>query len=598
MGISAFDREFWKADDPGKAAVTLARRIQFDQRHRYDRYVRNACLYGDEALQGLDPDAYDRVDNEAPRLSINVVKNVCDAYQSEMTQSVPKTTFLTEGGMWEQKERAEGLGFFCEGAFEQTDFYSHWRQNVLDSAIHGTGLLHIDDAPFGLYVNRLYCWEHLVDSASAYKGNPRIHFIRYFEDRERLIERFPKAKATIAATEPATSDDRWSYWVTRAASDLVLVTESWVLPTAQGRGNGVHIVGVDAGTIGKRKYEAPFPPIVPIRRAKAPMGFYGLGIAQNLEGLQVEINEILLDIQEYMHRIAKPKWFVNKEAKVIKTQLDNAIGTIVEWGPKGSPPEIRVPQGMPPDVFRHLWELYAKAFEIEGISQLAAQAQKPAGIEAAAALRELSMAQSKRNVVALKESEDYCIQASKLYIEAAKRIARNGNSGLMVRSARKTYFKVSKWANVEMNDDQYMVRAYPSNALKGTPAEKVNQVYDWVKLQLLNGPDGKPDATLIRQLLDFPDFGSQLLDAPYESAMATVAEMLETGAYIPPHPNMDLNRAKTYAQAKWCDGYANKMPLEKLLLIDRFIDECISLIELTKPQETPAEMGIGNELGI
>ena len=459
---------FWYDEsDPGQLLVETARRLEMNQSDRRDLYLRHACLYGDIPLLGLSPSTYARVDPTEMRVSLNVIKSVCDAFQAELSASRVKATFLTEKGKYDLRQRAQGLDRFVEGAFYESELFDIGDELLLHAPVWGNGYARIDDDPDGFRVEKHFPWEILVDDADAVRGTPRCLIYRGYEPRAVVARRHPNMKREIMGAPSVASQDSWTSWANSTTADIILVTEGWCLPTAKGAKDGVYAVALDNGKcIHKSGYEESFFPIVPMRRAKPPMGFHAMGCAENLTGLQIEVNSILLDLQDARALYARPRWFVDIRSSVQTAHLNDDIDNIVKYNSAGNKPEVYVPQVMPPEVYRQLWDLYAKAYEIEGISQLAAQAVKPAGIESGAALRSLGDTQAKRHMVAHHQVERFYLNASKCFIAAARRLAAK-KPDLVVKSAQKTFFEVAKYADYALEEDQYALRVYPTSALQG-----------------------------------------------------------------------------------------------------------------------------------
>ncbi len=89
-------------------------------------------------------------------------------------------------------------------------------------------------------------------------------------------------------------------------------------------------------------------------------------------------------------------------SKVTQAQLNNDLAAIVKFS--GTPPTYVPPQIIAPEVYQHLWALYAKAFEISGISQLNATGLKPSGLNSGAAQRAYQDVQSERFLESVRTS--------------------------------------------------------------------------------------------------------------------------------------------------------------------------------------------------
>src|SRR5262249_30326360 len=143
-------------------------------------------------------------------------------------------------------------------------------------------------------------------------------------------------------------------------------------------------------------YSKSYFPFVTMTWSDRLIGWRGQGLAEELQGIQVEINRILRTITQIL-RLTVPKLFVEKGAKVVYAHLNNEIGAIIEFS--GTKPAYDFLQAVPQDLFTQLNWLYQRAYEISGVSALSAQSVKPAGLDSGKALREMNDIESERFIL-------------------------------------------------------------------------------------------------------------------------------------------------------------------------------------------------------
>ena len=175
------------------------------------------------------------------------------------------------------------------------------------------------------------------------------------------------------------------------SSRMVKVVESWHLPSGVEAEDGKLCITINNALL-VRKVGKSYFPFVFYKWSERPFGF-GQRIAEQLTGLQLEINKILRTIQISMHLVSVPKLLVKLSSKIVPAHLNNKIGGIIKYVGK---PHICHPWARTPELFLHLDRLYTRSFEVIGVSQLSAQSTKPSGLNSGKALRTYNDLESER----------------------------------------------------------------------------------------------------------------------------------------------------------------------------------------------------------
>jgi hypothetical protein len=304
------------------------------------------------------------------------------------------------------------------------------------------------------------------------------------------------------------------------------------------------------------------------------LGYYGQGLAEQLRGIQAEINQLLLNIQEQMN-LATPKVFLERGSQVAKEQINNQTWGIIEY--EGQPPRFFVPQTVAGEVFSHLDRLYNRAYEISGISQLSATSLKPAGLESGVALREYSDIETERFVIVGQAYESAFLEVARQMIDLAKDVSEEGKTYEVISYGDKDIEKI-KWSDINLREDQYRMKVYPASLLPTTPAARLQTVIEMAQAGLI-------DKTETRSLLDFPDIEqfNKLATAPMEEAEMLVEEILEKGKYYPPEPFSNLQLHLQYFQRAYIEAKINGAPEDRLDLMRRYMQECFKLLQPPAP---------------
>jgi hypothetical protein len=565
-----------------------------EQSYRTSDNLRFAKLYGNYSILGLDAYSYTRVESSANithRVTLNIVQSLIDTVVSKITKNKPKPTFLTDGGNWSLKRRAKKLTKFIEGVFSYTDFYDKAAMSFLDACIFGTGCIKIFEKDGNISCERVFIQEIKVDDIEAYYSKPRqIHQVKYVH-KDVLKKLFPSHELQI--DNAASSQDEFS---TSAAyvnkKHMVQVTESWRLPSVSGANDGRRAITISNATLLEEEYTKDYFPFVFFRWGRRPVGFFGQGLAEQLQGLQLEINKILRTIQVSMHLVSIPKILVEASSKIVTSHLNNKIGGIIKYA--GKKPEYSPLGGIPTELFSHLDRLYTRAYEISGISQLSSQSLKPAGLDSGKALREYSDIETERFLSVGKAYEKCFMDAADIMIDIARDLyAKDKDFKVNVKGRR--FIETIKWSEVNMDKDAYMMDVFPTSALSSTPSGRLADIQELVAAGFIDQQAGM-------QLLDFPDLeGSMnMLNADSNNLERLLEDMMDKGKYFPPEPFQNLENALRKTQQAYLMYRNEGAPEERLELLRRFMEDIQGLqmkaVEQEQKQQMQAQLAAQQEL--
>lgn len=581
---------WWKLKDKAlsDALFDYTASLNREQSYRQDANLRYLRLYGNLEVYALRNYGFYRSEPStspiANRVTLNIIQSMVDTVVSKLAKNKPKPTFITEGGDWDMQRKAKKLTQFVEGQFQATDFYAHRVLAIQDSCITGTGPLKIFRDGKDIKVEKTFLDQLTVDDTESVFGQPRQLHQRMPIHKDVLKGMFPKYEAEIEAAV-APSESEWSSGSAQQPSPMVEVKESWKLPSkkveADELSDGKHVIAIKGATLLEEEWRRDYFPFVFWKWNVRPIGFWGQGLAEQLQGLQLEINKILRTIQVSMHLVSVPKLLVEASSKVVSAHLNNKIGGIIKYA--GTAPTYAQLGSIPPELFAHLDRLYARAFEIAGISQLSAQSSKPAGLDSGKALREFNDIESERFLAVGQRDEDCCLQASKMMIDAAKEIhAEFGEYKVKVSSGNE--LNIIDWAEVDMDEDKYVMRCYPTSALSSTPAGKLQDVQDLLALGFLS----KEDAM---KLLDFPDLRQfyNFNNSGVENIEKAIELMIDKGQYETPEPYQNLEYGITKMQQAYLMYKTNGAPEARLELFRRWMEDANTLIQRAK-QAQQADM--------
>jgi len=559
------------------------RSLEQDQGARRLQWLQFARMYQNQAPLGFfNGVANSSIGNSGLKdcPAVNVVKSCVDTATSKIGKSKPRPMFLTEDGNYKQQAKAKKLTQYMDGQFDLMGMYAKAAAVFRDGCIFGTGAMKIFiDQDAGMVTcERVLPDEIIVDDAEAVYGKPRqIHQKKYLS-RDVLIEMFPHHTSDIMdaplafATAPRQS----------GTPDLVRVVESWHLPSSKEATDGKHTICLDNVTLFAEKYTKSWFPFVFWSWTSRVAGFWGMGLTEELFGTQLEIGRLLRNIQLAQHLVAVPRVWVQNGSVVSASHINNEIGSVVKY--TGAKPEFFTPAAMSSEIYEHLRWLIKSAYEQTGISQLSANAQKPAGLESAVALREYQDIESERFQVVGQRWEEFFLEATKIVIELTKDMVGMGMDA-KVQVAGKQFMDTIKWKEVDMEADSYVLRCFAANILPTQPAGRLAKVQELIQAGFLTKEVGM-------KLLDFPDLSAEM--SQELSSTDLTAKMIDNilfkGQWESPEPEMNLQEALQTSQQRLIDARLNGYPEQNIELLTRWRETIKAMMPAPEPDPALAPM--------
>lgn len=529
-------------------------------------------------------------------LPYNVVRSATDTLLSKVAKHRPLPQVLTQRGSWKNQKRARKMTQFIEGEFyRQRIFEKHWPTFIRDSLVFGRGALKIWTDGDKTRTERTLPWELFVDEWDARYGEPRNMYHCRSVDRGVALQRWAKTdsggwKSRIRdAIETAGVFEVGHDWESHEGStvDRVDVVEAWHLPSAEGAGDGRHVVIVQGATLVDEPYERDYFPFVVLAYNPPLNGYWGHGLVEQMEGYQCEIN-MASEKSSEQHRMSGVGLLVPDNAGIHDQEIRNGI-TILRHKPGG------VPQVFQMDLVNEHTrqrprELTQDALNDTGLSQMSVQSQKPSGITAALALQTLDDIETERFMVFGRATEAACVEIGRRLIDCAKDIAAEFGDMAVSVPMRNGLLELS-WNDVYV--DGVEIRCFATSLLPTQLGARLERLKDMWNTGLIDR------STFLRHL-DAPDMQAEM---DLETAdRLVVDEMLERmldaeeedgdEAYMAPSAYQDLGWAAKRAQQKLNRALLDGADEFNMDLLRRFIKHAQELMKAAAPPPPPGAPGL------
>ena len=558
----------------GPAAWQDAQNINLLQQGRQADYWNYARMYGNRGL-GFSNVNYTSGPSQLSksatdvRLKLNAARACVDACTSKIAQQKPRPVFLTSNGDWNQKKKAQKLTQYLDGAYDMANVYEEATEVFRDACIFNLGAMYvyIDSETSTVKAERVWVEEIIVDEAEAQYGKPKKLSRSKLVHRDDLLKQYgkdPDLKIMIMGAATPT-------YITSTAKDLIQVIESWYLGD-----NGKRVICIKEGTLLAEPYTKSYFPFVFFTWQKGLRSFWGQGIIEQVFNIQLEINQTCQTIQQSLYFCAVPRVYLNTASKVVEAHLDNRIGSIVKYS-GNVPPQFSTPQANNPEMYTYLQYLYNKVFETIGASELSASSKKPPGLDSGVALREFSDIESSRFTTVGQAWEQFFMDLAKVFVDLSKDLYTKDKS-LAVKYKNNKFLESIKWSDVEIAEDDYVLRCFPTSILPTQPAGRLQFVQELIQ-------SGFIDKEIGLDLLDYPDLdrAMSIKNAGADNAMMILEKIVDEGKYESPEPYMNLKLCIELGQGMYLKARNDNVPEERLELLRRFIDDCNALSQVPAP---------------
>jgi hypothetical protein len=584
-------------DMPTGAMSTRATRVNMvadqlwaDSRARREDYARFYSYYYATHITGLTPRRFNSrtmmLANK--KLCFNGVRSVCDAYVAKVTNQNPRVSFSTSGATWEVRQKAKRLENFNDGMLYEQAAHRTGRQLELDASIVGTAVYIA--IPEGDGENTRIVYERdtadswFTDDEAAHNGDPREFYRRKWVDRLQAMAQWPEAAERIAKADRTQEGSRGDQEPTGSKSDTVCITWAWHLPSGMGRwGRG----GVDTGdgmlviTCGNELVlEEPCTRFLHefLYVQEPSHGVWGDGFVVQLMPMQIELDN-LLNMTRNSMKLSGLRIAIDSTSAINSMSIAGIPCSVIKFQDK--PPIPLVFPAVAPEVYAHMDRIWQRMFEVPGISQLSAQSQKPAGLNSGKALQTYADIESERFQVSFRLYQDLFLRLARQTIALAREIAEE-NPGFMVKCITRKTMKAVKWADADLDDNDFAMKEYATSAFALTPEARMQQIQDSLNSgsPLITPQEG-------RRLLNDPDLDAfdAMADASYNLVMDQISDILEDGKFNPPVPMMNLQEAVKLGQFSWLEALRQGAPRDKLDMLEDWIQQAI---DLSPPPPAPA----------
>ena len=501
----------------------------------------------------------------------NVIKTNIDAVTNRISKNKPRPKVVPNGGDWQTENRSRLLSDFILGQIQTLDLYKRSRSVFRDGGIFGTSGFKFGIEKGKIYAEKALALELFVDDIDGLYGDPRQLLQVKAISKDVLKEKYPSAAEELDAASYISN-----YIVQELSGEFADVIEAWYLPC--GDEPGRHIICTSNLTLLDEPWTKKRFPFVFWKWQERPLGFFGQGIAEQLDSIQLEINTLLYKVQENLKLHSSPIWWLPNDAQIPEQFVTNMIGRYIK---SNKPPTLYSFPIMPQEVYSYLETLIRRASMLVGVSEMSTYSKKPSGLSSGRALEEWNDIESGRFANIGQDWEDFFKEIADHLIDLGQDIYEK-DKGYSVSSRTKDRFTEIKWKDARIDFNNSRIEVFPVNLLPDKPEGRLQRIEQLIQMGSIELEDAF-------ELLDIPDLKrySDVKYAPRRLIKKQLEDMLEEGptAYAPPETTDDLGFALKYAQQLLALGKLKGYPDEHLDTIRAYISNVTDIIEGIKEQQ-------------
>lgn len=577
--------QWWKAKGDSDLCLELlgtAAYLKENQGHRQRQAAIFARLYGNMSLFSFIGSNASKMDQmtgfPSDRPTFNIIQSASDTLISRISQSRPSPVFLTDNSDYKERNLAKKLNNFIQGEFYQCKAYEKGTIILRDALVEGTGCLKVfENQSNKVALERVLLTELFTDPSEGIYGEPRQLYQVKLVDRGVLMEATEGPKKVVKEAEKAYPDN--SADSSKSVSDLVMVVEGWRLPSGPDAKDGRHTIACTAGIILDEKWEKDKFPFIFLHYSPRLLGFWSQGLAEQLMGTQLEINTLLYTISKAIKLVGVPRVFVEDGSKVVKTHLNNEVGSIVTY--RGTKPVYEVAPCVPQELYAQLQRLIDYGYQQCGVSALQASSQKPAGLNSGEAIRSYDDISTDRFAALSRRYDNFFVDLAYAVIDLAKDICeRDGKYSTVYPN--KNGVKEIDLPKASLLQNPYVIQCFNMSSLPRDPAGRLQKITEMIQSGMITVKEG-------RRLLDYPDIEQveKLANASEERILQVLDEIVEDGKYSPPDPFMDLILAEELATQYYNLYSPAKLEEDRCQMLRDFFTQVQAIKQAATPPAAP-----------
>jgi hypothetical protein len=507
----------------------------------------------------------------------NALRGVVMAATNQIAGGKPQPKVTASGGDQTAHRRAAGMTSFLK-AVRRTNradsLYPKVWFMALSSDLAG---MHYYESNGRILMEPVFANELIFNPNESLMAMPRTTRRRRFMDQSTLLAMFGKGKPALReAIEQADTIDLSELGL---PSDMLRIYDTWRVPSMPGAKDGKHVMAMatadgavgDEGLIVNEPWVRARPPIDFVGYEAAMAGPYARSLASQLAPLQISLNRNLYKAEQNLRLVAVPRVFWKTGSSPRKATFGNMPGDFIEGNER---PEFLLPEAVGSETWAHIDRTEERMYQVAGMNRQLAQGQKPPGLNSSVALQTHTDLVAKRQQIPQENYEEFnCVSGSEQIIWLAEDMHERGLKLSVMANDGDALEKID-YADVRLDEGEFVVEIQPQSPLPSTPAGKVDFA---LQLASSSSPELQARAAQMLDTLD-PEAELSAATAVKRAIDGQLEEIVEFARYHGNQPEPYFGQAALKegvmrAQAMYAQGRINKVPQKNLDLLAQWMDD-------------------------
>lgn len=594
-------KERWSTKSGSECADAVMAEVgilENEQSYRRTRALVSLSRYEGRRLSALNPVSYCYAGvlggNGYERTYWNVHRSQVDSVAAKIAgRQRPKPQFMVTNGDWRAKRRAKKLDRFVEGMLGRstTPYEDAWElgcQLQLDAEIFGDGVAKVtaDHDAKDVRIERVMAFDLFCDLEASRDGYVREMFHVIKAERRDLLDACPAEETAIKQATRVERDSLVGF--AQSSADMVRVVEVWRLPRFGKPGK--HVICVDGATLVDEPWTREEFPFLFLRWTRQRIGPWSTGLIEENEVIVDEINYSVERMRESSRLTPKAICVAERDSITNESALESNEDCItILYEPGHPPPAYTNPAPFGPESLKWVEMNFEKAFQLTGVNQMSAFAQKQPGVTSGVALRTVADMETERFSLAWRDYESLFVGLARHIVWCAKELSEHD---ITARWQGDGFVGEIKWSEVDPGDN-FVVTVAPVSGAKGTPADRL-EMASTLKAE---GVISSETYLELIATMDTPgameELGKQreVISRYVESWLDATPEEVEEGKfrYRSPNPHMQLPDAIIQVVGEYLAADFEDTDTFNLEFFLRFISDCDTQIQRRKRAEMEAQ---------
>lgn len=479
-------------------------------RRSFNRYANNGRRIEDLRNQyGMALSYYntDEGEDEGTTPNLNVIRACIDTHVSKISETKVRPFFNPTGGTFKTLKTCRNAQLFFDQLFEEQDVYRKAIEVARRADIFERGILWLDDE--SLKFITLNPWEYQYDPSEWNAGKlTRCLISRGQYPIIYLRDKLKASKTGDAEQMLKDLEDKHSLKGKLEIYYDLIDKEKWLFLA----GKFIEKVDIDFDV----------PPAAVLYLEQPIKGNQSVSMADNTFTIQTQVDSLCHKIHlAYELNPAQTHWVV-EGSNVKVSMLTNEIGQVAPYKylPGMTTPVVTsTPAPIDPSYTAGLQFWIAQAMEMNGISQLSAQAKNPLGNNpSGVALETVENVESDRHNPWQQSFIHFFMEIANIFIQVAP-----SKASILPKKLGRARIT---WSEIKAERESFSIQFSASSSLSKDPQKKMEQIQQLIAMKVIN-------PALAAVLLEFPDLQAaySITTASYDYCQRVIERAVEDEKY-------------------------------------------------------------------